>query len=372
MKQLAVCSISLCLAVTVRPQNVPTLINYQGQLSDSSGQPLATADYSLGFVIYGQESGGSAVWGPQVFPKVPVVQGYFNVLLGPNDAQTRSLATAFAGADRYIEVSVNGGSAIAPRQRIVSAPFAFRSETAGRADSSVEATKLGGFDWSVVFGTANPSGATIPGSKIQAGTITATHIATNTITASHIANNTITSQQLAPGVIGANQLADGSITLPKLAAVSVGTTVGIGGIAISPTCDLWKNSTATLQPVTNSKGEALSVTLTSAGRPVEIFLMSSGTSNNPDIPGGFLRARNDTGDVVEAGIVVSLLRDGSRLADHYMSGNRDRIVCIPPASVRLIDIAPAGTHTYSVQARGAGSIGSECNFIMVQLVAREL
>ncbi len=163
----------LVLLPRLPAQTVPTLINYQGQLSDSSGQPLATADYALSFSIYAQESGGTAVWGPQTFGQVPAVQGYFNVLLGPADAAGRSLAVAFTGPDRYIQVSVNGGPAIVPRQRVVSAPFALKAETAG------EASKLGGFDWSVIFGPAGPSAGFISGQRLAPGSVTTTQLDPN-------------------------------------------------------------------------------------------------------------------------------------------------------------------------------------------------
>src|ERR1051325_4832961 len=64
-------------------QTVPSLINYQGRLSDSNGAALPTADYRLTFNIYDTSLGGTLIWGPQVFDgtaglghgsKIPVVQ----------------------------------------------------------------------------------------------------------------------------------------------------------------------------------------------------------------------------------------------------------------------------------------------------------
>src|ERR1041384_5477132 len=74
-------------------QSVPALINYQGRLSNPDGSPLATSDYQLTFNIYDSSNiSGGLVWGPQIFDgqsaqghgsRIPVVQGYFNVMLGP-------------------------------------------------------------------------------------------------------------------------------------------------------------------------------------------------------------------------------------------------------------------------------------------------
>ena len=92
-----------------RTQSVPPLINYQGKLANANGVPLTTGDYPLRFRIYDAATGGSQVWGPQVFngqtgpgfgAVVPVVQGWFNVMLGPVDTNNASIADAFSGPDR--------------------------------------------------------------------------------------------------------------------------------------------------------------------------------------------------------------------------------------------------------------------------------
>ena len=62
-------------------QSVPQLINYQGILKTT--QPLTTI--KLEFNIYNAATGGTKVWGPQIFNNVPVVQGKFNVILGSTD-----------------------------------------------------------------------------------------------------------------------------------------------------------------------------------------------------------------------------------------------------------------------------------------------
>ncbi len=120
-------------------QSVPALINYQGQLSQPNGQPLPTADYELRFGIWDAATGGNVVWGPQLFDgqtgpghgaKVPVVQGYFNVMLGPVDTDGRSIADAFSATNRFLAVQVGNNESISPRQQILSAPFALRAATA--------------------------------------------------------------------------------------------------------------------------------------------------------------------------------------------------------------------------------------------------
>lgn len=126
----------------------PPYINYQGRLSNSQGQPLATGDYALTFRLYDVPSGGTPLWGPQIFDdaaeqghgrRVPVVQGHFNVILGPVDTAAnggRSITKAFAPqslADagvRYLEIQVGTNSPITPRQQILAAPFAAHAQHA--------------------------------------------------------------------------------------------------------------------------------------------------------------------------------------------------------------------------------------------------
>ena len=135
----------LGLSPTSYSQSVPTLINYQGQIQNPDGSPLPTADYELSFSIYDAAQGGTLIWGPQIFsgesglgygPKIPVVQGYFNVTLGALDTTNRSLATAFSFSTRYLEIAVSNRPPITPRQQLLSAPYALRAGDADHANTA--------------------------------------------------------------------------------------------------------------------------------------------------------------------------------------------------------------------------------------------
>lgn len=144
-------ALALGLAVVVgalHAQSVPSLINYQGQISSPDGSVPATADYELSFSIHDADKGGTQIWGPQRFngisgpglgAKIPVVQGYFNVMLGPVDTNSRSISTAFSNATRYLEIKVGTNPPVAPRQRILSAPYALRADLAQMAVSATRA-----------------------------------------------------------------------------------------------------------------------------------------------------------------------------------------------------------------------------------------
>lgn len=198
-------------------QSVPPLINYQGQLLNADGTPMPTADYQLTFNIFGQ--GGNLIWGPQIFdgqsglghgPKIPVVNGYFNVSLGPTDTTGRQISAAFATASRFIEITVSN-QPINPRQEILSAPFAFKA---------ANADKLAGHDWSSLLVAGNdPVTGHIKASKLEP--ITRDQIADKAITTAQIADNAIATAQIKDGTITAQDIQDSSISSAKLAPLNV-------------------------------------------------------------------------------------------------------------------------------------------------------
>lgn len=149
MKRVFVAAILLALTVAVaQAQNVtvPQLVNYQGRLTDINGDPLSTANYTMEFNIYPVKTGGTALWGPLIFDngtgtghgnRVPVVQGHFNVFLGPVDTTNRPIATAFAqNSVTYLSVKVTTGpwqpslTELLPRQQILSSPYALQTQNA--------------------------------------------------------------------------------------------------------------------------------------------------------------------------------------------------------------------------------------------------
>lgn len=142
---------------TAWAQAVPPLINYQGQLLTPAGTPIPTGDYELEINLYPTESGGVAVWGPQKFnglsgvglgPKAVVVDGRFNVILGPQDTGARDLSSVVAvNASVFLELKVGTSGPIAPRQQMLTAPYALRASSAA---------KLNGFDWSSLFSGGDP------------------------------------------------------------------------------------------------------------------------------------------------------------------------------------------------------------------------
>lgn len=122
----------------------PQYVNYQGILNDGDGDPLPTGDYTMEFQIHRDLLADSLIWGPFLFDgtngpghsaMVHVTNGRFNVILGPADTGGRAIGVAFAEDPAtpdqcFVEIRVNGGEPILPRQQILTVPYAFEAQNA--------------------------------------------------------------------------------------------------------------------------------------------------------------------------------------------------------------------------------------------------
>lgn len=113
-------------------------IEYQGQVLDSTGAPLAPTTprlYKMEFRLWDQLEGGTLIWSEQQF--VNVSNGAFSVRLGEGQPATdtvaplfaqNDLAAAFAGKNRFLGQTVVNPPApnaeISPRLAMLSAPYA--------------------------------------------------------------------------------------------------------------------------------------------------------------------------------------------------------------------------------------------------------
>lgn len=121
--QMIILVTAVCINTSVNA-DVPDLINFQGRLTDAEANPKS-GTVNLSFEIFDSSDSGTLLWGPQEFSNVALVNGYFNVILG-TDSDNRSIAIAFSSESAYLQFSQDG-TAISPRQRILSAPFAIEA-----------------------------------------------------------------------------------------------------------------------------------------------------------------------------------------------------------------------------------------------------
>jgi hypothetical protein len=108
----------LILGATLVSGDVPTVITYQGLLTDDAGIPL-NGDYSLTLTIYDAETGGHDLWS-ETQTAVSVNGGLFRVFLGSVNPITLCFDIPY-----WVEVQVGSESPQSPRIRLTPAPYSF-------------------------------------------------------------------------------------------------------------------------------------------------------------------------------------------------------------------------------------------------------
>lgn len=113
--------------------DVPELINYQGKLTDSVGNPL-NETAQVDFAIYDVEIDGTALW-TESHLGITVVDGVFSVILGSVDQASNPLDLAFDKV-YYLEITVNGET-MDPRQKMTSVAYSMRAKETDALPSGI-------------------------------------------------------------------------------------------------------------------------------------------------------------------------------------------------------------------------------------------
>jgi hypothetical protein len=100
---------------------VPSLLNYQGYLTDTLGVPINDT-LDMAFSIYGQISGGTKWWSETRYA-IPIERGIFQVMLGDSTAIPDSVF--IDGIERWLEIVLEGPVTLGPRTRITAVGYAY-------------------------------------------------------------------------------------------------------------------------------------------------------------------------------------------------------------------------------------------------------
>jgi hypothetical protein len=137
MKKILYLILSLTLMILssvvfaqVENEFVPTMINYQGFLTDQTGTALS-GTYQITFALYYDSTGTiSNVW-EEIHDAVVVESGLFNVLLGSID----TLTAADLVGERYLGIRIAGEPEMTPRMRLASAAYSLQAQNANMLDN---------------------------------------------------------------------------------------------------------------------------------------------------------------------------------------------------------------------------------------------
>ncbi len=97
-------------------------VNYQGMLTDASGNPLPDGPYNVRFALYAAESGGQPLW-TSASRTVTATGGVFTTQISGIPE------VVFESPEVWVEVTV-GATTLSPRQRFSAVPYAFHSRNA--------------------------------------------------------------------------------------------------------------------------------------------------------------------------------------------------------------------------------------------------
>ena len=131
--------IILVFLVSLGLAEIPRFINYQGMLTDNSGEPL-DGIFDMFFRIYNASSGGDKRW-EENHSAVSVEKGLFNVILG---SQSGGIYLDFS-EEYWLEIEVNNDT-MPERLQFTSVGYAYRALI---ADSALVAGSGSGSNWSV-------------------------------------------------------------------------------------------------------------------------------------------------------------------------------------------------------------------------------
>lgn len=173
---------------TVVDADIPQLINYQGFLTDSDGNPLE-GTFSITFKIWNAASGGTELW-TETQSSVNVINGVYNVQIGSDTLSPPFPEDLFDG-DIYLGVTVESDSEMTPRKQITSVAFAMKAAlTEGVVDQGVTTMMIGD--------------DAVTGAKIAADEVTSSHIVTGAVGSSEIEDNSLSSSDVAFNYAGSS------------------------------------------------------------------------------------------------------------------------------------------------------------------------
>lgn len=235
----------LALALDFSHAVVPSLISYQGHVSNGTGTEIGSptpVNRTVTFRLWNHASATADA--NRLYAESAVVSinnGDFSVLIGqgtPTGESTvyASLADAgvFNGNEIFLGITVDDGNAgttdveISPRQRIVTTAFAFRAKVAESVDSAAISSAMLANNSVTNVQIVN---AAVTTDKIGADQITSALIANAAVGTSELADNAVTTvkigadqvtgAKIADGSVGTADLADGAVTTDKMGADQV-------------------------------------------------------------------------------------------------------------------------------------------------------
>lgn len=309
MKRMCVAAWMLLLTAMLGAQPVPSVMSYQGYVTDASGAPVADGTYSFTFSLYESAAGGSQVWS-ETHSSVQVQSGLFAVVLGSANPLSFDFTRQY-----YLGIAPAGGSEYAPRVRLTTSAYSFAARVAERvADPAVllesEVTAGAGISVTKTGGTLQIAAT---GSSLLQGDVVgppdANRIADGAVTAAKIQDACITAAKIVPNIVSSVAgvkndggdialLAGSNITITPDAAAHAITIAATGGSSFALPYKGNAASTSILFDVENAgTGSAGRFSIdNTATTKAALTAQNTGTSSTADAISAFA----DNGNALQA------------------------------------------------------------------------
>ncbi len=147
--RLTVTAVVLLVAVLANTQpataDVPQMINYQGRLTDTSGNAYCHDTATIVFAIYSDPDAVTSLWTETQL--VSLHYGLFSVRLGD---LTEIPTSVFDGSERWLGISPAAGTEILPRTLITSQAYAYHAHHADTAEYALASPGSNSCNWYVL------------------------------------------------------------------------------------------------------------------------------------------------------------------------------------------------------------------------------
>lgn len=133
---LALALLGMLALGTAATAQVPSMMNYQGRLTDAAGDPVANEPHSVTFRIYDETYTQRWIESHIVTP----TDGLFSVQLGSNGSPLAD--DIFDYLECWLGITVGEDPELTPRTRLVTVPYAFRTGTVDGAEGGTITSDL--------------------------------------------------------------------------------------------------------------------------------------------------------------------------------------------------------------------------------------
>ncbi|MGB3023177.1 MAG: hypothetical protein WBB39_00005, partial [Candidatus Saccharimonadales bacterium] len=254
---------------------IPSTMNFQGRLTDSTGTIMPDGLYNMQFRIYTVPTGGSATWSEtrEVSGsdyRVQVTNGLFSTQLGQRTALPASL---FANTDLYFEITMANPatatcnttacqtweSPMTARQKLATSAYAFNSDTLDGLDSTAFATATGSANYIQNTTTPQTANFSITGTGRVDTVLQAPSIQRNT-SGTLLVGTTATTTGLTLGstsLTGTLSIDSGAASTISIGSSASARTINIGNVAAAQTVTLGSNNTTSATTIQGGTSSAV-------------------------------------------------------------------------------------------------------------------